>query len=206
MAPHPFPTALDDLPARKAALRAAALARRDALDPTWRAKASRQIAGVILALPECDDVWPISGYWPIRSEVDPLPILEVLHGRGRTVALPRVDKPHGDLDFRVWAPGDRLERTPFGLSEPSAASRNVLPSVLLVPLAAFDRRGGRIGYGKGYYDRTIRALDEHATSLIAIGLAFAVQEVESVPIADHDERLDVVVTEAEVIRVPGDRT
>lgn len=196
MAPHSSPIAADDLPARKAALRAAALARRDALDPGWRAEASRRIAERALAVPDLLDASPVSGFWPIRSEVDPRPLLRALHERGRALALPMVADPH--LLFRTWTPGAALIRRPFGLSEPPDAAPPVLPRTLLVPLACFDRGGGRVGYGKGHYDRALAAL--RSSGALAVGLAFSCQEVDRVPVGEHDQPLDWVVTEAEAIR------
>jgi 5-formyltetrahydrofolate cyclo-ligase len=97
--------------------------------------------------------------------------------------------------FRRWRPGAPLEAAPFGLSHPPAEAGTVDPDVLLVPLAAFDRRGHRIGYGRGYYDRALARLDARGRRR-AIGVAFSVQEVDAVPDEPHDRRLDAVLTEA----------
>ena len=187
-----------DIPAAKASLRAAALARRDALDPEWRAQASLRIGERVLALPELDDVVFLASYWPVRSEVDPRPAVDALHARGFRLCLPRI-VAGGELSFHDWSPGDPLQSAGFGLSEPFASSPNRFPSTLLVPLAAFDRSGGRIGYGKGYYDRTIRSLEEQVAPKV-VGLAFAAQEIDDIPTSDFDEALDLIVTEAEIIR------
>ena len=187
-----------DVSAAKAALRAAALERRDALDPEWRASASLQVAERALGLPELRDAFSVAGFWPIRSEVDPRPLMAALHDRGQALALPVVSDPH--LTFRAWLPGDPLVRRGFGLSEPPETAARMLPDVLLVPLACFDRRGARVGYGKGHYDRTLAALKANGR-VVAIGLAFSGQEVESAPVSVHDEPLDIVVTEADVVRV-----
>ena len=138
----------------------------------------------------------MAGFWPIRSEVDPQPLLQALHDRGRVLALPVMSDPH--LLFRTWTPGDALLRRPFGLSEPADAAPILLPQALLVPLACFDRGGERVGYGKGHYDRTLAAL--RRSGALAIGLAFSCQEVERIPVGVHDEPLDWIVTETEVIR------
>jgi 5-formyltetrahydrofolate cyclo-ligase len=202
VAPHLLPTS-SDVPSAKAALRAAALARRDALDPEWRAQASERIAERVLALPELAGLSPVAGFWPIRSEVDPRPIMRALHGRGQALAVPVVADPH--LMFRLWTPGAALVRRPFGLSEPPDTAPEVLPCALLVPLACFDRNGGRIGYGKGHYDRTLAALKARSP-VLTVGLAFSVQAIEHAPVTEHDEPLDMVVTEAEVIRMAVART
>lgn len=185
------------LPELKDLLRREALARRDALDGTWRVEASRRISGRVLEIPELTGLSPVGAYWPIRSEADPRPAMEALAASGAEVALPRV--VHAHLSFRLWRPGDGLLKGGFGLQEPSEDAPEVLPTALLVPLAAFDREGGRIGYGKGYYDRAIAALSVHHP-VLTIGLAYAVQEVGSVPAESHDHPLDAIITEAELIR------
>jgi 5-formyltetrahydrofolate cyclo-ligase len=177
-------------------LRREAFAKRDALDRDWRRQAARAIARHALDLPELKDVQPVGGYWPIRSEVDPRPILRALVKSGRTVALSQILHPH--LSWREWRPGDVLVKGGFGVREPGPDAPECFPRALLVPLAAFDRRGGRLGYGKGHFDRTIAALSEHHP-VVAIGLAYAMQEVPSVPAEPHDRRLDLIVTEAGVI-------
>jgi 5-formyltetrahydrofolate cyclo-ligase len=177
-------------------LRQEAFERRNALDPAWRRQASRAIAQRALALPELKDVQPIGGYWPIRSEVDPRPILRALVKRGQTVALSQIIHPH--LSWREWRPGDVLVKGGFGVREPGPDAPECFPRALLVPLAAFDRHGSRLGYGKGHFDRAIAALsDMH--SVLAIGLAYAAQEVSRVPAEPHDRPLDLMITEAEVI-------
>jgi 5-formyltetrahydrofolate cyclo-ligase len=183
-------TALPD----KAALRRDALARRDALDAGWRAEASAAIAGRGLPTEAMETAGPVSGFWPIRSEIDPRPLMLLVHQLGRELALPVVG-PQGLL-FRHWTPGDRLASAGFGLSEPLQEAPERVPAVMLVPLAAFDRRGHRVGYGAGYYDRAIA----HYAPLHTIGLAFSVQEVPLVPDEEHDRPLDWILTEREAIR------
>jgi 5-formyltetrahydrofolate cyclo-ligase len=177
-------------------LRQEAFERRDVLDRDWRRQASRAIAERALALPELEDVQPVGGYWPIRSEVDPRPIMRALVKRGRTVALSQIIHPK--LSWREWRPGDVLVKGGFGVREPGPDAPECFPKALLVPLAAFDRRGSRLGYGKGHFDRTIAALSE-LHPVLAIGLAYSMQEVESVPAEAHDRRLDLIITEADVI-------
>ena len=172
----------------KADLRAAALARRDALSLEARAMASQEMSTRIasLNLP----AGPVAFYWPIRSEADPRPAVALLR---QPLCLPAVTA--NGLSFRRWRTGDALITGPFGLSEPSASADLLTPATLIVPLAAFDRRGHRIGYGKGYYDRALAELPQAVT----IGLAFATQEIDLVPNEAHDLALDYVVTEREMI-------
>ena len=178
-------------------LRETAFERRNALDRDWRRQAARSIARQALELPELQDVQPVGGYWPIRSEVDPRPLMEALLARGQDVALSQIRHPH--LSWRGWRPGDVLVHGGFGVSEPGPDAPEVFPQALLVPLAAFDRRGGRLGYGKGHFDRSIAELSSHHP-VIAIGLAYAAQEIEEVPREPHDRLLDLIVTEAGIIR------
>jgi 5-formyltetrahydrofolate cyclo-ligase len=183
-------------------LRAEGFARRDALDRDWRIKASAQIAERVLALPEFATVEPVGAYWPMRSEVDPRPILETLVKAGRVVALSQIRHPH--LSWREWRPGDVLVHGGFKVQEPGPDAPEIFPRALLMPLCAFDRRGGRLGYGKGHFDVSVAHLSG-LHPLLKIGLAFSVQEVEAVPVEAHDQRLDVVVTEANVHRFEAER-
>ncbi|MBL0405175.1 5-formyltetrahydrofolate cyclo-ligase [Microvirga aerilata] len=184
-------------PERKEQLRGEGFARRDALDKSFRKQAARRIAAQALDLPDLQNINPVGAYWPIRSEVDPRPLLEALLARGQDVALSQILHPH--LSWRLWQPGDVLVKGGFGVREPGPDAPEVFPKALLVPLVAFDRRGGRIGYGKGHFDRAIAAL-EAQHPVLTIGLAYAVQEIEEVPIESHDRMLDVIITEAELIR------
>jgi 5-formyltetrahydrofolate cyclo-ligase len=181
----------------KEALRTEGLALRDGLSPGFRAAASQAIMQRVLDLPELASPGIVSAYWPIRSEVDPRPLLDALDRRGVALALPRVNHPF--LSFHSWRPGEPLQLMGFGVSEPMGDAPAVLPDVLLMPLARFDRRLNRIGYGKGHYDRAIAGLNERKP-IMTIGLAFSVQETEIIPVEDHDRRLDLVATENEIIR------
>lgn len=172
----------------KADLRAAALARRDALTSDERSQAAMAMMGLLARLPLPSG--PLALYWPIRSEADPRPAAARL---GHPLCLPAI--AHEGLVFRQWAEGDALATGSFGLSEPLPQAPVVTPAALLVPLAAFDRRGHRIGYGKGFYDRALAALP----GALAIGLGFAIQEIGAVPNEAHDRALDFVVTEREII-------
>lgn len=188
---------------RKAALRRACLARRDGLPPAVRAAASHAIAANALLLPQLGHgsaEGAVAGYWPIRSEVDPRPLMTVLASRGTALCLPVVAEP--TLRFRAYAPGDPLHDAGFGTRGPSPEALEVSPRVLLVPCVAFDRDGGRLGYGAGHYDRALARLAAHGP-VIAIALAFAAQEVEQVPAEAHDRPLDAIVTEREWVSPAG---
>ncbi len=181
--------------ALKAALRAEMLARRAAIAPALRQAAVAGLATHADGLGDVTDV-VVAGFSPIRGEIDPFALMETLHRRGARVALPALD---GDrLVFRRWRPGDRLVPAPFGTAEPAADAEAVAPAVLLVPLLAFDRAGGRLGYGKAFYDRAIAELAEKGP-VRAVGVAFALQEAAEVPMENHDRRLDLVLTECEAI-------
>jgi 5-formyltetrahydrofolate cyclo-ligase len=183
-------------PLSKADLRAAALATRDALSGENRAAAAAAIAarGLPMALPPGAIV---SGYSPIRSEIDPGPLLRKLASDGARLALPCITARGQSLKFRLWHPGERLLSGPLGILEPSPAAAEITPDIVLVPLAAFDRAGHRIGYGAGHYDRTLAQLRK-SRSVTAIGLAFASQEVKTVPALQHDVALDYVLTETRI--------
>ena len=137
----------------------------------------------------------MAGYWPTNEEADIRPLMTALHQRGHRLALPRVIARGAPLRFLRWHPGDRLEAGFGGIPEPAAGAEEIHPEVLLVPLLGFDGTGLRLGYGGGFYDRTLAAL-RRAGGVEAIGIAFSDQEVDSLPAGDHDERLDWVVTES----------
>jgi len=181
-------------PHAKATLRAAALAARDALSDAQRVAAARVLARRGLPV-ELAPGAIVAGYSPIRSELDPTPLMQKLAAEGARLALPVITARGQSLRFRVWHPGDRLLPGPLGILEPSPAAAEIVPDIVLVPLAAFDRTGHRIGYGAGHYDRTLAQLHK-SKGFAAIGLAFAAQEVEAVPALQHDVPLDYVLTES----------
>jgi 5-formyltetrahydrofolate cyclo-ligase len=183
-------------PPSKAELRATALAARDALRSEQRAAAARAIAARGLPVEIARGVI-VSGYSPIRSEIDPVPLMRALGVQGARLALPAVLARGKSLAFRAWSPGDRLVLGPLGILEPSPAATEVIPDIMLVPLAAFDRLGHRIGYGAGHYDFTLAHL-RRVKPIAAVGLAFAAQEIDAVPALQHDERLDFVLTETKL--------
>lgn len=140
----------------------------------------------------------VAGYWPLGDEIDPRPLMAALAGLGCRLALPVVVSRAAPLEFRVWAAGDVLEAGPHGTAHPPETAPRLCPDVLLVPLLGFDRGGWRLGYGGGYYDRTLESLRENA-QVRAIGLAFAAQEMAAVPRDGHDQPLDAIATERELI-------
>jgi 5-formyltetrahydrofolate cyclo-ligase len=181
----------------KAALRRDALKRREALPAS-----ERQAAGLAVAergLPVT--VAPgavVSGFFAIKSEISPLPLMRRLAGAGAALALPVIAGRGQPLTMRAWSFGAPLVPGVWGIREPAADAPEVFPDILIVPLLAFDRRGYRLGYGGGYYDRTIARL-RAIKPIAAIGIAFAAQQIDQVPATPRDERLDLVLTESGTI-------
>lgn len=186
----------------KSELRLAALARRDALGVERRRDASERAASIGRTVAEAGRGKIVSGYWPIRSEADPRPWLSVARESGATLALPVLEGPEV-LRFRRWNADETLVPAGFGTVGPPPSAPYAVPDLILMPLAAFDRRLHRIGYGKGHYDRAIAALRANGRHPLLVGLAFAVQEVDKVPFEPHDIPLDAIVTEDELIAVPS---
>ena len=140
----------------------------------------------------------VSAFHPYRSEIDTRPLLGRLAGEGWTTCLPVVVATDSPLLFRRWLPGEPFGKDAMGIAIPAPDAPQVEPDVLIVPLLAFDREGYRLGYGGGYYDRTLAALRAKKL-IIAIGVAYATQEVKSVPHDTHDQKLDFVMTEKGII-------
>lgn len=140
----------------------------------------------------------VSAFHPYRSEIDTRPLLGRLAGEGWTTALPIVIAPGRPLLFRRWLPGEPLGKDAMGIEVPPPDAPEVEPDVLIVPLLAFDREGFRLGYGGGYYDRTLATL-RAKKRIIAIGVAYAAQEVGSVPHHQYDQKLDFIMTERGII-------
>jgi 5-formyltetrahydrofolate cyclo-ligase len=182
----------------KAQLRTAALAARDALPVADRRRAAQAIAMRRFPVPLGEGTI-VAGYSPIRSECDPVPLMRSLAGKGAQLALPVIDGKDKPLSFSEWRQGGHLVAGPFGILQPRTDAISVDPDIILVPLAAFDRDLRRIGYGAGYYDRTLAALRQQRRVVVAVGIAFAAQEVAKIPLDEHDEGLDLVLTERETI-------
>jgi 5-formyltetrahydrofolate cyclo-ligase len=176
------------------AARREALARRDALMPEWRKAASESLAGFLPQLPIPADEPVVAGFFSIRSEIDPMPLMQAIVARGQMLCLPVVLADRETMIFRAWDGVSELGTSSFGLSVPPSTSPEIAPRVLLVPLAAFDAQGYRIGYGKGHYDRALARL-EATGPVTKIGVAFSCQEIAEVPAEPHDRPLDYVLTE-----------
>ena len=174
----------------KADLRKEAEVRRRKLVRNGFAAAIATLAGE-LALAEGAIV---SGYWAFREEADPRALMLALAAKGHPLALPCVVAKRTPLRFHLWRESDAMRVSAFGVTEPHVSAEVVTPSVLLVPLLAFDADGYRLGYGGGYYDRTLEALRARGP-VRAIGIAYAGQEVPALPHEAHDQRLDAVLTE-----------
>ena len=176
----------------KEALRRSVLSWRAGLDRTTQETAAQRLMS--LALRELDGLpatTTIAGYWPIRSELDPRPLMFALQKKGFRLALPVIEKT--EILFRAWSFNDSLAEGAFSTSEPAATAPEVKPSLLLAPLVAFDATKARLGYGKGYYDKAL-------SRLRVIGLAYEGQKVDAIPVEAHDQPLDMVITEQTIYR------
>jgi 5-formyltetrahydrofolate cyclo-ligase len=185
---------MNDPGAAKQATREAAFARRHDLDPE---AAGRALAGHVLRDCPPPPRTVVSGFWPLGEEIDIRALLLALHERGHQIALPVTPRRGEALTFRGWQPGDVLIPERFGTMRPVGPV--MVPDMLLVPLLAFDAAGGRLGYGGGFYDRTLAELPGR----FRLGCAFAAQQVDAVPVGPYDIRLDAVATENGIIRCGG---
>lgn len=172
--------------------------RKRALRAEYPARLGDPVLGARLAGHVLELVLPagavVSGFWPMGREIDVRPLLLALAGRGHAIALPRTPARGLPLSFHRWRPGDLLEPGRMGILQPPPTNEELAPDVLLVPLVAFDAGMRRLGHGAGYYDRTLAALRARKP-VLAIGIAFAAQQVDRVPVGPHDGLLDAVATE-----------
>lgn len=187
----------ESIEAAKAALRIRALAQRAAFPHSERPAAAKAAAEHFFAAFTLAPGAIIAAYWPIRDELDCRPVLTRLMDAGQPVCLPVVNGDDEPLELRLWEEGAALYPSGFGTLAPADSAPVVEPDYVLMPLLGFDARGTRLGYGGGYYDRTLAALS-HLPKLV--GFAFSRQELEHVPREAHDVPLDAVVTEAGVRR------
>ena len=178
----------------KSELRRSAFAKRDALPAPMRAAAAETIAGRTFPVPVPAGA-VVSGYSPMNSELNPVPLMRKLADAGAQLALPVVQGRGKPLVMRAWSFGEGLTSGIWGIREPTAQAAEVFPDIMLVPLAAFDSRGHRIGYGAGYYDRAIERLTEKGHAPRLIGIAFGCQEVPKVPDEPHDVVIPEILTE-----------
>ena len=168
------------------------IAKRDALSPIFRKQMSEKVAKVEMPF-DVPDGAIVSGWFSMGTELNPYPLMKRLaEESGALLALPAIED--GKLIFRAWVPGMELRRVGFGLSEPGPEAKEVDPDILFVPLLAFDQNGYRIGYGKAYYDGGLSRL-RGKKKIVAVGLGFDEQCVETVPTEPHDQKLDYVITE-----------
>ncbi|HEX6102321.1 MAG TPA: 5-formyltetrahydrofolate cyclo-ligase [Alphaproteobacteria bacterium] len=194
-----------DLDAEKALLRAEMQLRRERAHAAGGPAAALALRDRFLEGPGklVEAHWPgavASGFWPFGPEIDVRPILYHLHAAGHPIALPVVIKRGLPLLFRAWTPGKALVEGSFGVPRPDKDQPELTPELLIVPLLAFDRAGYRLGYGGGFYDRTLAGLRQNGR-VLAVGVAFSAQEVSSIPRDATDERLDWMVTEREAFPI-----
>jgi len=186
-------------------------AKRDAAQPGGPA-AARHIASKLLLLPELKgevqrgieaediDFGIISGFYPIQSEIDCLLIMKALNAAQYRLALPVMNGKNCHLAFKEWDLREELVQGSYGVMEPPSAHLYVMPDVMLVPLLGFDAQGHRIGYGGGYYDRTLKTYRETGHDVVAIGIGYDEQYCEKLPFEKHDQTLDIIVTDKKVYR------
>jgi 5-formyltetrahydrofolate cyclo-ligase len=178
--------------------RIAARARSDAAET-----AARHAARNFLSAIDIPDGAIVSLYYPIKDELDTEPLVAALIERGTAIALPIVSAKNRPLIFRAYKPGDALIAGAYGEQVPTEDARQVRPTIIVAPLLAFTRAGGRLGYGGGYYDRTLEALRASAKpegDILAVGFGFGIQEVDALPLEPLDQPLDWIVTEREAFK------
>jgi 5-formyltetrahydrofolate cyclo-ligase len=189
---------MSDVARLKKDLRREAAARRDGLDIDDRLIWDEAITALAVGLPELapDALGEgvVAAYWPMKSEVDPRAILEMLSARGMATALPYIGEDR--VRFRLWTPWQPVEPVGSGTLGPGPSAPEVEPAVLLMPLLAFDAGGQRLGYGKGHYDRVLASLPD----ALPIGLAYDAQEIPDLPREPHDRSLTIIVTPSRIIR------
>jgi len=186
-----------DPAAAKAELRQQAAIARKALvnaDPEAPARLAAQSDIIMRMVQDERPAGVVAAYMPIRSELSPLRLVAALVAQGIVTAMPETPSPGQPLIFRRWAPGDDLVDGPYGTSQPSPAAPVMVPRVILAPMLAFDSACWRLGYGGGFYDRTLAGLRDAGQRVTAIGIAFDGQLVDKVPVGPFDMPLDAVLT------------
>jgi 5-formyltetrahydrofolate cyclo-ligase len=188
----------------KAEMRRAALARRAALDAEARKTFSERLLREGLKLVALHRPAAVSAFHPIRDEPDTLALLAAVAAQGIATAIPVTGRRGEPLVFRRWRPGEPTVPGQMRIPEPPPDAPPLDPDLLFAPLAAFDRRGHRIGYGAGHYDLTLERL-RALKAIVAVGVAYGVCEVEAVPFEPHDQPLDYILTDSELISIKARR-
>ena len=187
-----------DITALKSSMRREFKTRRRAAATANPGAAEMAMERFLAAIPFTPKI-VVSAYRPIQNELDPTPLMMALHQRGLRLGVPVIEGPGRALTFRQWTPGCAMMEGPFRAEIPTKGA-TLEPDLLIMPLLAWDRAGWRLGYGGGFYDRTLEMLRARRPTR-AIAYAYGAQEVEAVPVESTDQRLDAVVTEAEVIAI-----
>jgi 5-formyltetrahydrofolate cyclo-ligase len=182
------------LATEKRKLRQTMQQRRLAMPHAVMATASQAVARHFADHPILAFAPSFAGYVAMRSEVDVRPVFDIMGRFNKDTSLPCI-RPEKSLMFRQWRPYDPLVRSPVGTQEPEPTAASVIPAVVLVPLLAFDGEGYRLGYGGGYYDRTMNIMRLFSTPPLFIGVGYSNQEVDQLPIDQFDEQLDGIITE-----------
>jgi 5-formyltetrahydrofolate cyclo-ligase len=197
---------MNDLTDQKAALRKEIFARRreaHAADLAANGEVSRAAMDHFLAARLHTGAGVISGFCPIRTEIDPTPLMEALHAAGHRMCVPVIQGRGLALKFREWRPDAKMTEGAFGALVPAAGDW-LEPQLLIAPLLAFDKLGWRLGYGGGFYDRSLEGLRAKRRTL-AVGFAYSAQQVDAVPHEATDQRLDAIATEHGVMQIVGGR-
>jgi 5-formyltetrahydrofolate cyclo-ligase len=188
-----------DLDQIKKEARVAATAARLVAHEQWQDRATLALASMPFPLKAQPNANVVSAFHPYQSEIDTRMLLGKLAGEGWTTCLPIVLGKGLPLEFRRWLPGEPLVKGVWGIERPPDTSQVVEPDVLIIPLLAFDRQGYRLGYGGGFYDRTLEKL-RVLKNIVAIGVGYSGQEVDAVPHGAHDQPLDYMMTEKEIFK------
>lgn len=186
----------------KSAERNRARARRAAAHAKHGARAGEQLALHGLEFLAVEPCAIVSGFFAIRDEIDPAPLLRRLAARGHPLCLPVVQGKDQPLVFRAWAPGDEMASATWGIAEPLPSRSEYEPDVVLVPLLAFDAQGYRLGYGGGFYDRSLQRLRK-LKPIVAVGIGYDELKIDEVPHLDYDQPVDWVLTPSGPLRCSG---
>ena len=185
-------------PPSKSALRQSFLERRLQMLPNDRTSAAQAVAGSFFKNVPLRDGAVVAGYWPIKAELDVLVILRELLRKGHPCALPHVTGEGAPLLFRQWDENMTMTTGKYGVHEPSS-NVTLMPDIILVPVLAFDAKGNRLGYGAGFYDRTIARLKKQK-NILTVGLAYEMQLYGGLPVEENDVKMDMVITDRNIYK------